>query len=63
MSCLVNTIWKLRIWKDTRGKDMLEYALIAAIIAVAWGAVSLSFASGAMIVFSKVSSTLIKAHG
>jgi pilus assembly protein Flp/PilA len=63
MTSLVNTIWKLRIWKDTRGQDLLEYALIAGFIVMIWGTISLSFAAGASAVFSKVSSTLLKARG
>ena len=35
MNRLVNLAWKLRIWKDTRGQDLIEYALIAALIALA----------------------------
>ncbi len=63
MNSLVNTIWRLRIWKDTRGQDFLKYALIAALIVTIWGTISLSFAAGALAVFSKVSSTLFKIQG
>ena len=34
MKKLTNLVWKLRIWKDTRGQDLIEYALMAAAIAV-----------------------------
>ena len=28
MSRVTNLIWKLRIWKDVRAQDLIEYALI-----------------------------------
>ena len=63
MTTLVNAIWKLRIWKDTRGQDFLEYALIAAFIATAYGAITPAIAPAVVTVFSKVTSTLTKAGG
>ena len=32
-------IWKLRLMKDTRGQDLIEYALMAGFVAVAAGAI------------------------
>ena len=48
-----------RIWKDCRGQDMIEYALLAGFVAVAAGAVSPGIASSINIVFSKVNSVMI----
>ena len=39
MNRITNFAWKLGIWKDTRGQDLIEYALMAGFIAVAAGAV------------------------
>jgi pilus assembly protein Flp/PilA len=39
MKKLNTLIWKLRIYKDTRGQDLIEYALMVGFIAVAAGAV------------------------
>jgi pilus assembly protein Flp/PilA len=36
---ITNWVWKLRIWKDTRGQDLVEYALMAGFVAVAAGAI------------------------
>ncbi|MCZ2080330.1 MAG: Flp family type IVb pilin [Bryobacteraceae bacterium] len=34
MKRINSAVWKLRIWKDTRGQDLIEYALMAGFIAV-----------------------------
>jgi Flp pilus assembly pilin Flp len=38
-------IWKLRLMKDTRGQDLIEYALMAGFVAVAAGAIMPGVAS------------------
>ncbi len=63
MTSLTGTLWKLKIWKDTRGQDFLEYALIAAFIATSYGAISPAIVTNVSGVFSKVSSTLTRAGG
>ena len=52
---------KLQIWKDTRGQDLIEYALMAGFVAVAAGAVMPGVASSINVVFSKVNSLMIEA--
>ena len=52
---------RLQIWKDTRGQDLIEYALMAGFVAVAAGAVMPGVASSINIVFSKVNSVMIEA--
>ena len=61
MNQLTNLVWKLRIWKDTRGQDLIEYALMAGFVAVAAGAVMPSVATSISTVFSKVSSLMSRA--
>ena len=56
-------IWKLRIWKDTRGQDLIEYALMAGFVAVAAGAIMPGVASSISTIFSKVGSSLNLAGG
>jgi pilus assembly protein Flp/PilA len=46
---------RLRIWKDTRGQDLIEYALMAGFVAVAAGAIMPGVATNISKVFSKVS--------
>jgi pilus assembly protein Flp/PilA len=61
MTRVTHLIWKLRIWKDTRGQDLIEYALMAGFVAVAAGAIMPSVASSISTIFSKVSSVLTAA--
>ena len=35
MNRITDLVWKARIWKDTRGQDMIEYALMAGFVALA----------------------------
>jgi pilus assembly protein Flp/PilA len=52
---------RLRIWKDTRGQDLIEYALMAGFVAVAAGAIMPNIASSISTIFSQVSSVLSSA--
>jgi len=58
MNRMINLVWKLRIWKDTRGQDLIEYALMAGFVAVAAGAIMPGVASGISTIFSKLKSSL-----
>jgi pilus assembly protein Flp/PilA len=52
---------RLRIWKDTQGQDLIEYALMAGFVAVAAGAIMPNIASSISTIFSQVSSVLTTA--
>lgn len=52
---------KLRIWKDTRGQDLIEYALMAGFVAVAAGAVMPNVSTQISTIFSKIESLLTTA--
>ena len=56
-------IYKLSIWKDTKGQDLIEYALMAGFVAVAAGAIMPGVATSISEIFSKVSSVLSNANG
>ena len=56
---LQNAILRLRIWKDTRGQDMVEYALLAGFVAVAAGALLPPVADSISTIFSKMGSVLV----
>ena len=56
-----NFILKLRILKDTRGQDLIEYALMAGFVAVAAGAIMPGVATSISTIFSKVSSVMTNA--
>ena len=53
-----NLILKLQIWKDTRGQDLIEYALMAGFVAVAAGAIMPGVATSISTIFSKISSVM-----
>jgi pilus assembly protein Flp/PilA len=53
-----NLILKLQIWKDTRGQDLIEYALMAGFVAVAAGAIMPNIALSISTIFSQISSVL-----
>ena len=52
---------RLRLWKDTRGQDLIEYALMAGFVAVAAGAIMPNVASSISTIFSQISSVLSSA--
>jgi pilus assembly protein Flp/PilA len=51
-------VYSLQIWKDTKGQDLIEYALMAGFVAVAAGAVMPNVAEQVGAIFSKVNSQL-----
>lgn len=54
-------IWKLRILKDTKGQDLIEYALMAGFVAVAAGAIMPGVATSISTIFSKIASVMSNA--
>ena len=56
-----NLILKLQILKDTRGQDLIEYALMAGFVAVAAGAIMPGVATSISTIFSKISSVMAAA--
>ena len=58
MTRITNLVWKLRIWKDTRGQDLIEYALMAGFVAVAAGAIMPGVATSISTIFSKIASVM-----
>ncbi|MDQ6698756.1 MAG: Flp family type IVb pilin [Acidobacteriota bacterium] len=61
MKRLNELVWNLQIWKDTRGQDLIEYALMAGFIAVAAGALMPGISTSISTVFSKVGSVMTAA--
>jgi pilus assembly protein Flp/PilA len=50
-------------WHDTRGQDLIEYALMAGFVAVAAGAVMPSVSTSISTIFSKIGSVLTASGG
>ena len=61
MRKLIQLAVNLQIWKDRKGQDLIEYALMAGFVAVAAGAIMPGVASSINIIFSKVNSLMIEA--
>ena len=58
MSRMNQMIVVLKIWKDAKGQDLIEYALMAGFVAVAAGAIMPDVSNNISQIFSKISSTL-----
>jgi len=61
MTRITKLALKLKVWKDTRGQDLIEYALMAGFVAVAAGAIMPTVAGNISTIFSKVSSVVTAA--
>jgi Flp pilus assembly pilin Flp len=59
---LVPTIIRfVKAWRDQRGQDLIEYALMAGFVAVAAGAIMPGVASSISTIFSQISSVMAAA--
>lgn len=58
MKRLINRSWILKIWKDRRGQDLVEYALAAGMVAVAAVAAMPALTTVVNNVFSKIASII-----
>jgi pilus assembly protein Flp/PilA len=54
-------ILRTRLWKDTQGQDLIEYALMAGFVAVAAGAIMPGVADSISTIFSQVASVMTAA--
>jgi len=61
MTRITNLVLKLKVLKDTRGQDLIEYALMAGFVAVAAGAVMPTVSTSISTIFSKISSVMRQA--
>ena len=55
---IVDYLRRLRILADTRGQDLIEYALMAGFVAVAAGAIMPGVADSISTIFSKIASVM-----
>jgi pilus assembly protein Flp/PilA len=53
--------WSSVLWRDTRGQDLVEYALLAGFVAVAAGALLPGISTSISTIFSRMSSVLTAA--
>lgn len=53
--------WKLGLWNDEQAQDMVEYALLAGMVAVASGLFLPGVADSMITVYSRLASKLVEA--
>ena len=58
MNRIKNFFWTLQILKDTKGQDLIEYALMAGFVAVAAGAIMPGVSQNISQIFSKIASSM-----
>jgi pilus assembly protein Flp/PilA len=63
MKNLTRWVWKWRIWKDTQGQDLIEYALMVGFVALAAGALMPNISSSISTVYTKIQTMLATAAG
>ena len=63
MKNLIRWFPSREFWSDTRGQDLIEYALMAGFVAVAAGAVMPSVSTSISTIFSKMGSVLVAGGG
>ena len=61
MKRLISSLVEARLWKETSGQDLVEYALLAGFITVAIGAAFPPVSSSISTIFSRVGSLLAAA--
>ena len=57
----LSAILRLRLWSETTGQDLIEYALMAGLVVAMAGTLSQSVAGSISTVFSKIGSALTSA--
>jgi Flp pilus assembly pilin Flp len=63
MKTAIALVWRLRIWADDHGQDLIEYALMAGFVAVSAGAIMPGVATNISKIFSKVASSMTASSG
>jgi pilus assembly protein Flp/PilA len=61
MKYVSRVLMQLQVWKDTKGQDLIEYALMAGFVAVAAGAIMPGVANSISTIFSQVASVMTSA--
>jgi Flp pilus assembly pilin Flp len=61
MTRLLDWALRLKIWKDDRGQDLVEYALLASMVTITVGALFPPAGDSISVIFSKLTSTTTQA--
>ena len=54
---IIKKLGLLQLWRNVRGQDLIEYALMAGFVAVAAGSIIPGVSTNISVIFSKVRST------
>ena len=60
---LMKRLMEAKFWKDTRGQDLIEYALMAGFVAVTAGAIVPGATAGISTIYTKIQAVLTSAAG
>ena len=63
MRAIWTTLLRLRIWRDEIGQDLVEYALLAGLAAVASGLFVPDLSASMSSIYSRLASKLVQAAG
>lgn len=63
MSRITRLLWRAALWSDESGQDMVEYALLASLVAVGSGLFAPSISENMSAIYSRVASKLVEASG
>jgi Flp pilus assembly pilin Flp len=63
MKKVVRFLRQFAVWRDCRGQDMVEFALLVGLVAVASGLFLPGVADSVDAIYSRISSKLIEAGG
>jgi Flp pilus assembly pilin Flp len=61
MKRLMELAIRLQVWKDNKGQDLIEYALMAGFVAVAAGAIMPNVSQQINLIFTKIQTLLTQA--
>ena len=61
MKCIRDLALRMQMFKDTKGQDLIEYALMAGFVAVAAGSIMPGVSTSISTIFSKVASSMTRA--
>jgi Flp pilus assembly pilin Flp len=61
MKRIASLLHSVRLWRDRRGQDLIEYALMAGFVAVAAGAIMPNVAGSISTIFSLIGSVMTSA--
>ena len=63
MTRISRLMWRFALWSDEDGQDLVEYALLASLVAVGSGLFAPSISENMSTIYSRLASKLVEAGG